>query len=116
MKKFKPVFIFTWLILIFSFAVQAQTGTTVAKTQSATALVARELKLESKLMSRQMPYHLILPNGYDEAANKTKKYPVIYLLHGLTGHYNNWAEKTKLAEYAMKYQYIIAMPDRKSVV
>jgi len=111
MKKFKPVFIFTWLILIFSFAVQAQTGTTVAKTQSATALVARELKLESKLMSRQMPYHLILPNGYDEAANKTKKYPVIYLLHGLTGHYNNWAEKTKLAEYAMKYQYIIAMPE-----
>ena len=44
-------------------------------------------------------------------SQKETRYPVIYLLHGLTGHYNNWAEKTKLEQYAANYNYIIVMPE-----
>jgi S-formylglutathione hydrolase FrmB len=74
------------------------------------------LKLNSKLMAREMPYRVILPDGYGNPKNKhaTVKplsYSVIYLLHGLTGHFDNWADKTKLIDYAKKYNFIIVMPE-----
>ena len=105
--------IFLWLILALAapFPIQAQmTPATRTEAVSTTAFV-REYKLDSRIMARQMPYNLIVPENYDSPANKSKKYSVIYLLHGLTGHFNNWAEKTKIAEYAMKYQFIIVMPE-----
>jgi S-formylglutathione hydrolase FrmB len=33
------------------------------------------------------------------------------MLHGLSGHYTNWTEKTKLAEYAAQYHLIIVTPE-----
>jgi len=68
------------------------------------------LKLDSKLMAREMPYRVVLPNNYKSANEKTF-YPVIYLLHGLTGHFDNWTDKTNLAQYAAKYNYIIVTPE-----
>lgn len=67
-------------------------------------------KLDSKLMAREMPYRIILPMSYNSSNEKTF-YPVVYLLHGLTGHFNNWTDKTKIAEYAAKYNYIIVTPE-----
>lgn len=67
-------------------------------------------KLNSKLMSREMPYRVILPVNYNQN-DESSRYPVIYLLHGLTGHFDNWADKTKLSEYAANYKYIIVMPE-----
>lgn len=69
----------------------------------------QELKLDSKLMNREMPYRVILPKDYQ--IKKTEKYPVIYLLHGLTGHFNDWTDKTQIVEYASDYNYIIVMPE-----
>ncbi len=68
-----------------------------------------ERKLASKLMAREMPYRVILPPDYSK--NKDQRFPVIYLLHGLTGHYNNWSDKTKLSIYAQKHKFIIVMPE-----
>jgi putative tributyrin esterase len=67
------------------------------------------LQLKSELMKREMPYRVILPFRYK--AEKEKRYPVIYLLHGLTGHYNDWTDRTKIAEYAAQYGFIIVMPE-----
>lgn len=68
-----------------------------------------EEKLDSKLMGREMPYRVILPErSFDIPGTR---YPVIYLLHGLSGHYDNWTEKTKLVQYAMPYRVIIVMPE-----
>src|SRR6266404_2867676 len=67
-------------------------------------------QLESKLMNRRMPYRIILPGNYLNS-NETLRYPVIYLLHGLTGHYDNWTDKTKVAEYAKKHNFIIVTPE-----
>ena len=61
-------------------------------------------------MAREMPYRVILPINYKNSNEKTF-YPVVYLLHGLTGHFDNWTDKTKLAEYAAQYNYIIIMPE-----
>ena len=80
-----------------------------AQAATATGLPVREEKLASKLMAREMPYRVLLPAGYDAA--KSERYPVIYLLHGLYGHYTNWTDKTKVAEYAAKYRFIIVTPE-----
>ena len=66
-------------------------------------------KLNSKLMAREMPYRVILPINYK--LEKAQRYPVLYLLHGLTGHFDNWTDRSKLAEYAAKYNYVIVTPE-----
>jgi S-formylglutathione hydrolase FrmB len=66
-------------------------------------------KLASKLMGRDMPYRVILPAGYTK--NTQLRYPVIYLLHGLSGHFDNWTDKTKLALYAAAYDFVIVTPE-----
>lgn len=103
---------FLWLLfaLFLQISAQAQPAAKIAKENSAAGSSVREFKLGSKLMTREMPYRVILPTGYD-ASNEKKFYPVIYLLHGLTGHFDNWTDRTKLAEYAAKYNFIIVTPE-----
>lgn len=62
-------------------------------------------------MGRKMPYRVVLPAGYSDAKNSAIRYPTIYLLHGLMGHYNNWTDLTKLDAYAQAYQAIIVTPE-----
>lgn len=69
-----------------------------------------DFKLNSKLMAREMPYRVMLPPNYNHNDDKTA-YPVLYLLHGLTGHFDNWSSKTKLAEFTRNYKLIIVMPE-----
>jgi putative tributyrin esterase len=68
-----------------------------------------EFKLQSKLMGRQMPYRVVVPHHYKR--DRQKNAVVIYLLHGLTGHYVNWTDKTKLKEYAAKYDFVVVTPE-----
>ena len=77
--------------------------------QSATGNAALTLSLKSNLMGREMPYRVVLPKDY--AARPVSRYPVIYLLHGLTGHYSNWTDKTKVGEYSLAHQFIIVTPE-----
>jgi putative tributyrin esterase len=67
--------------------------------------------LGSKLMGRRMPYRIILPLGYGAPKESAKRYSVIYLLHGLAGHYDNWTNLTKLVQYAAPYKFIIVTPE-----
>ena len=73
------------------------------------AIAPQTLSLKSRLMAREMPYRIILPGNYKSQA-KTR-FPVVYLLHGLDGHYDNWTDKTKVTEYARKYNLIIITPE-----
>lgn len=68
-----------------------------------------EHKLSSNLMGREMPYRVIAP--VEKMSARQAKYPVIYLLHGLTGHFNNWTDLTKLSDYANGYKVIIVTPE-----
>ncbi|HUR97084.1 MAG TPA: alpha/beta hydrolase family protein [Pyrinomonadaceae bacterium] len=70
----------------------------------------KDEKLTSKLMAREMPYRIILPARYS-AEKSTERFPVVYLLHGLTGHYTNWTDKTKIAELASSQNFIIVTPE-----
>jgi len=66
-------------------------------------------KLASRMMGKEIPYRVVLPVSY--STQQQKRYPVIYLLHGLTGHFTNWTDMAKLGEYAGKYEMIIVTPE-----
>ncbi len=67
------------------------------------------VRFQSKLVNASLPYNVILPADYD--ASTTTRYPVLYLLHGLTGHYSDWASRSNVADYAQQYRLIVVMPE-----
>lgn len=44
-------------------------------------------RFDSVLLGRTMPYWLYLPDGYERSA---RRYPVLYMLHGMAGSYDEW--------------------------
>jgi putative tributyrin esterase len=66
------------------------------------------IQFKSELIGQVLPYNAVLPVGYAES---NKRYPVIYLLHGLFGRYDDWVTRTNLAEYAARYDVIIITPE-----
>jgi S-formylglutathione hydrolase FrmB len=101
-------------------AVFAFVGITAAHTQvrpeapargqipAAPQLTIRDATFRSASLGQAMKYRIILPAGYERSV---RRYPVLYLLHGLTGSYLDWDTRTHLAEYAAPLQLIIVMPD-----
>lgn len=67
------------------------------------------IKFQSKLVNSTLPYSVALPTDYETSG--TTRYPVLYLLHGLTGHYNDWLSRTNLADYAAQYRLIVVTPE-----
>lgn len=65
-------------------------------------------RLKSRLMGREMPYRVLVPR---RERGQPERFPVVFLLHGLTGHYNNWSELTKLAESVFAKRLIVVMPE-----
>ena len=63
---------------------------------------------QSHALGRAMKYRVLLPAGYFRGS---KKYPVLYLLHGWAGDETNWSTLTKLTKYAGNLPVIIVMPD-----
>lgn len=51
---------------------------------------------------------VVLPDAYIES---NINFPVVYLLHGWSGSYRNWYDKTDLEQLADKYALIIVCPD-----
>lgn len=84
--------------------VPAQVGT-----QSRTAPQRlHEDAVQSAALGRAMNYRVLLPTDY---ATSQRRYPVLYLLHGLGGDYKDWTTRTNLAEYSRTLSLIIVMPD-----
>ncbi len=63
---------------------------------------------DSPLLKARAPISVILPAGY---SGSPARFPVLYLLHGLWGHYDDWAEKTNVLAYANGLPLIIVMPE-----
>ena len=102
--------------LNFSLASVGQTVPTSVRAQTVQTSATQNPRVQtiqfaSKLVGKTLPYNVLLPVDYDQPISKTKRYPVVYLLHGLTGHYNNWIEKTHLTDDVTAYQFIIVMPE-----
>lgn len=104
MKHSRILLIFCALLLTSTARAQA---TTVAPSTP-----VQTVQFKSKLVGKALPYIVLLPASYTaERKEQPLRYPVLYLLHGYTGHYDNWVSKTKLAEYASAYNFIIITPE-----
>lgn len=53
-------------------------------------------------------FNIIFPRDY---AAGTKRYPVLYLLHGYTDHYPAWVSYSGITQYARGYPQIVVMPE-----
>lgn len=62
----------------------------------------------SKSLQRESRYRVILPSAYSDPA---RRFPILYLLHGLYGDRTNWADLTKLSDHVRSLGLIVVMPD-----
>lgn len=62
------------------------------------------IKFYSQVLQQEMPYVAFLPASYDKT---NIRYPVLYLLHGLTGHASSWDLRSGIQKYAEPYDIII---------
>lgn len=117
MAKYSRISLALVLVAIFSAATaggSTLSGRPLAQhvlTQTPANPRVQTIQFESKLVGKTLPYNVLLPVNYTQPESRTKRYPVIYLLHGLTGHYNNWVHKTRLVDYTAAYEFIIVMPE-----
>lgn len=59
-------------------------------------------------MRRELPYRVLLPDSYFDGY---KRFPVLFLLHGLFGSCENWLELTGLKEYVTGKDMIVVLPE-----
>jgi S-formylglutathione hydrolase FrmB len=67
------------------------------------------IELKSALLGRNINYRILYPVKYYAQEKRDTRFPVLYLLHGLSGHSSNWLEKTRVALYATHYDLFIVM-------
>ncbi|RYY99922.1 MAG: esterase family protein [Chitinophagaceae bacterium] len=67
------------------------------------------VSIASAAMGRSYRCVVIKPEGYQKSQTR---YPTVYLLHGLTGRYDNWVQKAPgLKAYVDKYNLVLVCPD-----
>lgn len=79
-----------------------------SQTPAAPAARVRNESLQSSALGKTMRYRVLLPAGYNATL---RRYPVLYLLHGLDGDYTDWTTRTNLSDYSRTLDLIIVMPD-----
>lgn len=72
--------------------------------------------IKSSVLGESVRYNVYLPNGFEH--DKDAKYPVVYLLHGLSDDYRAWRDKGQMQQVADELmesgeacQMIIVMPN-----
>lgn len=72
---------------------------------------ADEVAFQSKLIGQALPYAVILPEGYHDAANRERRWPLVILLHGWGGNHRSFLTDEAGEREAAKLRWIIAMPE-----
>ena len=93
------------LVLLFTLVTTCETA---LAQPAAKPTRLREESFQSTALARAMKYRVLVPQDYD---GSLRRYPVLYLLHGLTGDYKDWTTRTNLAEYTRTLPLIVVMPD-----
>jgi putative tributyrin esterase len=89
-----------------------QTLTALSSVQTSTKVGTDVTKYETlasaSLNGAALPYRIWLPSDY--AVSSKSYYPVLYLLHGLTGNEDDWWKRSNLAQYLAPYHLIVVTP------
>ena len=62
----------------------------------------------SKALGRQASFNAVFP---DSGIPGNKKFPVLYLLHGLSDDHTIWLRRSNIERYAAQYNVAVIMPD-----
>ncbi|MGH9657748.1 MAG: alpha/beta hydrolase, partial [Bryobacteraceae bacterium] len=76
--------------------------------QSVTGSNVSPVKFLSDSLGEERGVTVLLPANYQKS---TRRYPVLYLLHGLGDDNTAWSYMTNLSGYAAEREVIIVMPD-----
>jgi S-formylglutathione hydrolase FrmB len=95
------------LMLAFAAPAGAQ-GLTTVSSQALTPRVT-EYVVNSPALNGASSLRVILPAGYAE--NPTRRYPVLYLLHGAFDDYRSWVDKGGAEAATEPYPMIVVMPN-----
>jgi S-formylglutathione hydrolase FrmB len=96
-------------LLVFLIAVGFGQPIFSIATASGSVSSIETIQFRSTLVGKTLPYNVILPRDY--RTSRTTRYPVLYLLHGLAGHYSDWITRTNVADYASRYRMIVVTPE-----
>jgi len=94
-----------FFLLLCAKAAQPRTVQTAAANSAGCEAVQFQAE---HLNGTEVKFNIIVPSDY---TSSDKRFPVLYLLHGYTGHYSDWCEKTGIVDYAKSYEEIIVMPE-----
>jgi S-formylglutathione hydrolase FrmB len=78
----------------------------VVSTATAQDLPLQTIEFKSPSVGRTMKYNILLPRAY---ASSTDRYPVLYLLHGLTQNYTVWGTQNGAPFYTTLYDDLIVV-------
>jgi putative tributyrin esterase len=79
-----------------------------AAAASGGSLTVKNETFHSASLGREMHYRIYLPKAY---AQSERRFPVLYLLHGIYGRFTDWDTQSHLRHYAQNLDLIIVMPD-----
>jgi putative tributyrin esterase len=99
-----------WVCRFISFLLLLTLLTTTARADQTRKVHQQTVQFKSALIGTVLPYNALLPPDYFRS---NRRYPVLYLLHGLFGHHDDWITRTNLAEYVASYNLIIVTPEGK---
>jgi len=85
----------------------AQKPLPISPSDNIKTIRVEETVFHSASLGRDMHYLVILPRDYSSG----RRFPVLYLLHGLYGDYKNWDTRTRLERIAASYSLLIVTPD-----
>ena len=105
-KTLKPLMLIFSIMLMTAAAcprTTAQPAVTTPPAQGDT------IEVMSQAMGRTIKNTVIVPAEYFDSTQAT--YPVLYLLHGAQGCYNDWPRRANLDELTNQHRIIIVCPD-----
>ncbi|MCP4707533.1 MAG: alpha/beta fold hydrolase, partial [Planctomycetes bacterium] len=70
-------------------------------------LAVQDVSFYSASVDRDMHFEIVLPKDYEDSG---KRYPVIYMLHGLTSNYKAWG-RMGVPQYLNQFDMIAVIPD-----
>ena len=68
----------------------------------------RDLTIDSPAVGKQM-VRLLVPRGFD--ADASRRWPVLYLLHGATDSYVSWTRSTDVEAFTADMNLLVVMPE-----
>lgn len=89
----------------------ASAGTAVVHQESRTSTQVLDLQLRSPSTEQNRNYsvRVLVPAGWSKTS--TKRWPVLYLLHGGFDDWRSWSDRTSVKALAAQYQVMVVMPD-----